>query len=140
MYPDAELHVPFPMCNAYSMTNAQPSAAKLQWTRGDRLGKSLRYADVSNAEMAEILGVSRNTVGNYIADRTPITDGYLRLWAMRTGVTYDELKYGLSETPEPEPGESVTRWYRTKKPHKLGAIAEIGSRVPPTVGSAAAAA
>jgi hypothetical protein len=107
------------MWNAYFMTNAHP-APVLLWTKGDRLGKALRLADVSNGEMAEVLGVSRNTVGNYIADRTPISDGYIRLWAMRTGVSFEELKYGVV-TGRPDPGGSVTRRYRTQhKSHNWG--------------------
>lgn len=106
MYPWWGLHVPPPMCNAHSMTNAQPSAAKIQWTQGDRLWKSLSIANVSNQEMADILGVARNTVGNYIAGRTPIPEGFLRLWAMRTGVSYGELKWG--EPNRPDPNSPVT--------------------------------
>lgn len=57
-----------------------------EWTKGDRMLKALRHAHVSHAEMADYLGVSANTVGNWIAGRTSPTRGEVRLWAMRTGV------------------------------------------------------
>lgn len=90
------------------MTNPQPTPV-LEWTKGDRLGKALRMADVSHAEMAAILGVSRNTIGNYVADRTPISDGFIRLWAMRTRVSFDELKFGVPGASNPDPEGTVTR-------------------------------
>lgn len=115
MYPVWGLHVPSQVCNAHSMTNAQPSAARLHFGKGDRLGKALSLENVSHAEMAQILGVSRNTIGNYIAERTPISDGYVRLWAMRTGVSYGELKTGIPDGPS---GSPVTSPYRRKPRNK----------------------
>lgn len=107
------------------MTNAQPTAAKLHFGKGDRLGKALSLADVSHAEMAQILGVSRNTIGNYIAERTPISDGYLRLWAMRTGVTFGELKTGIPDGPNPS--SPVTSLYRpTQKGPRRGGRGGVG--------------
>jgi transcriptional regulator with XRE-family HTH domain len=76
------------------MTNAQPSP-RLDWTLGDRLYKSLRVSGLSNTDLADELGVSRNTIGNYIADRTEPKDGQVKLWALRTGIPYEELRYGI---------------------------------------------
>lgn len=76
---------------------------------GDRLQKALDYAHVSHQEMAGYLGVSRNTVGNYIALRTPITLGTLRLWSMRTGVPLRWLQTGESPAdPDPNGGMVTT--------------------------------
>lgn len=61
---------------------------------GDRLHKALTEAGVSHQDMADFLGVSRNTVGNYIHRRTPVSIGVLRLWALRTGVSLDWLRDG----------------------------------------------
>jgi len=45
------------------MGNAQrKETPSLDWTLGDRLGKSLKFAGVSAQDMAEYLGVARNTV------------------------------------------------------------------------------
>lgn len=73
--------------------------ASITWTLGDRLAKALRVAGKANNDMALVLGVSRNTVGNYIADRTPIRAGALRLWSEETGVPIEWLKNG----DEPHP-------------------------------------
>lgn len=44
--------------------------------------------------MADYLGVSRNTIGNYIALRSRPNKGTVRLWAMATGVDLDWLAEG----------------------------------------------
>ncbi len=72
---------------------------------GDRLAKALEHAGMSNQQMAEYLGVSRNTVGNYIALRTDVTLGTLRLWAMVTGVELEWLRTGESSSGSDGPGE-----------------------------------
>jgi transcriptional regulator with XRE-family HTH domain len=106
------------------MTNTATSTAVLQWTLGDRLGKALRVAGCSVQEMADVLGVSRNTVGNYVADRTPITDGYVRLWAMRTGVSFQELKTGIPSPDGPDSGVSPLSDSNRRPPlYKSGALA-----------------
>lgn len=61
-----------------------------------RLGLALEAADVSVHEMADELGVSRNTVGNYLAGRTRPHKAVLRVWALRTGVPYEWLAGGDS--------------------------------------------
>lgn len=71
---------------------------------GDRLSKALDVAGVSVQEMAEYLGVSRNTVSNYIHMRTPVSLGTLRLWAFRTGVRLEWLITGNGDGPEPDEG------------------------------------
>lgn len=83
----------------------EPSVGIPQWTAGDRLGKSLDYADMSVQEMADYLEVSRNTVGNYINDRTRIPRPTFKLWAMRTGVSPEWLEHGeAAGTPSPPDG------------------------------------
>lgn len=74
-----------------------------EWTMGDRLARSLRHADLGVGEMADYLGVSRNTVGNYINDRRSIPRPTLMLWAMRTGVPIEWLLSGKSSDGSPEP-------------------------------------
>ncbi len=113
------------------MTNVQ-TTGKLQWTKGDRLGKALKIANVSHAEMAQILGVSRNTIGNYIADRTPIRDGDIRNWAVRTGVSFDELKYGI---PAPQGPNTRASGYnvggsRLVRMSPEATITRLGSKQP----------
>lgn len=87
---------------------------------GDRLNKALAHAGMSHQEMAEYLGVTRNTVGNYIGLRTPVTLGTLRLWALRTGVDMEWLQTGVMpgnqgpNGPDGGHGSSMdTGWYPT---------------------------
>lgn len=74
----------------------------LAFDLADRLAKSLRVAKVGKAEMAVYLGVTRNTVGNYVNGRTIPDLRTLRLWAMRCGVPLVWLQTG--ETPPPSDG------------------------------------
>lgn len=77
-----------------------------EWDLADRLGKALRVADMSVAEMAMYLGVHRNTVSAWINGRTPISGPAIRAWADRTAVDFGWLKDGL-------PGQSGPGTYST---------------------------
>jgi len=59
-----------------------------QWDLADRLGKALRESDVGVGEMAEYLGMSRNTVGNYLSGRRRPDRATVIAWALRTGVAF----------------------------------------------------
>jgi transcriptional regulator with XRE-family HTH domain len=61
----------------------------------DRLRKSLRTADLSVSEMAEFLGLTRETAGRYMNGGTRVPLQTVRLWAMRTGVPFEWLKDGV---------------------------------------------
>lgn len=77
------------------------------WTRGDRLRKALDFADMSVQSMADYLEVSRNTVSNYISERTPIPGASIKLWAMRTGVPRQWLETGQAPDGGPDGGAEV---------------------------------
>lgn len=64
------------------------------WDLADRLRKCLRESDMSVQEMADYLEVSRNTVSAWINGRTPPSPQSVRLWALRTGMSYDWLRNG----------------------------------------------
>lgn len=53
--------------------------------------KALREAGISVQEMADYLGVARNTVSTWINGRIEPSTQTLRLWALRCGVDYDWL-------------------------------------------------
>lgn len=59
-----------------------------------RLDLALEHGDVSVSQMAAELGVSRNTVGNYLAGRTTPARAVLVVWAIRCGVSLDWLQTG----------------------------------------------
>ena len=71
------------------MTGAIPT-----WTLGDRLRKARLHAGLDQAQLAAITGMSRNTVGNYEADKSTPSKLYLRAWATATGVSIEWLQHG----------------------------------------------
>jgi transcriptional regulator with XRE-family HTH domain len=64
------------------------------WDLADRMRKALRVSGVSAIEMSAYLGVSRNTISNWINGHTPPPTMSVRLWALRTGVPYEWLRGG----------------------------------------------
>jgi transcriptional regulator with XRE-family HTH domain len=76
------------------MSTSTDGLAAFQWDLADRLGKSLRVADMSAQDMADYLEVHRNTVGSWLNGRTTPNGAILKLWAMRTGAPYHWLRYG----------------------------------------------
>ena len=65
-----------------------------KWTLGDRLTKARHCAEVSQQEMADYLGLSRPALSYYETGVSMPKLGTLRLWALRTGVSLDWLRYG----------------------------------------------
>jgi transcriptional regulator with XRE-family HTH domain len=82
-----------------------------EWDLTDRLRKSLRSSRLSVQAMADHLDVHRKTVGNYLSGATRPTTSTLRVWAMRCGVPFDWLAYGI-EAPDsgPDQGISALSW------------------------------
>ncbi len=68
------------------------------WDLADRMRKALRHAGVSTGEMAGYLGVSRQSVGNWISGRVDPSFQTVRLWSIRTGVP---LEWVLGRTLVP---------------------------------------
>lgn len=102
------------------MTEAHDIGVDLRFDLADRMRKSLRIADLGVAEIAEYLGVSRNTVSTWINGRITPSIQTQRLWAIRTGVPFGWLQTG--EDPSlggPDGGDEVrhqgleprTRWF-----------------------------
>ena len=69
-----------------------------EWDVADRMRKALRHAAISVADMADYLGVSRKSVGNWIGGRTDPSVQTMRLWALRCGVDYEWLRSGNPST------------------------------------------
>lgn len=65
-----------------------------EWDLGDRLTKALKASRTSVSDMADFLGVHRNTVNSYASGRVQIRKAHLMLWAQRTGVDLDWLRDG----------------------------------------------
>jgi transcriptional regulator with XRE-family HTH domain len=79
--------------------NEQPNIP--HWDVADRMRKGLREAGLEIQEMAEYLGVARNTVSTWINGRIQPSTQTLRLWAMRCGVDYQWLAFGDPEIHVP---------------------------------------
>ena len=62
------------------------------WTLGDRMRKALDVSGLSINEMAQYLGVGRNTVSSWLNGHTTPVIGMVRLWALRTGVSLPWLR------------------------------------------------
>lgn len=79
-----------------------------QWDVADRITKALRHGSVTTGEMAQYLGVSRQTVGNWTHGRFEPSIQSMRLIALRCGVSYSWLRTGKadaqSDGPTPGPG------------------------------------
>lgn len=105
----------------------QQAVSVPQWTRGDRLGKALDFAGLSVSAMADYLGVSRNTVGNYVNDRTGIPRPTLILWSMKTGVPIEWIEEGVEPSGPNGPdgggrkdGDQLARLTDQKRSRTIG--------------------
>jgi transcriptional regulator with XRE-family HTH domain len=56
------------------------------WTTGDRLRKARISAGIESRDMADRLGVSRNTITNWEGDKTTPSLASLRVFAEETGI------------------------------------------------------
>lgn len=84
-----------------------PAEKFAQWDLSDRLSKALKVSGLKVQDMAEYLGVSRGSVGNWINGRVVPSTQTIRLWALRTGAPYEWLKDGTPITGgDGGPGES----------------------------------
>lgn len=76
------------MCKSLYMSELPAEREVPRWDTADRMRKALREADIGVQEMAAYLGVARNTVSTWINGRIEPSTQTLRLWALRTGVSY----------------------------------------------------
>lgn len=76
------------------MTQPTSTVQIPQWTLRWRLQRALAHGGVSIEEMAAELGVSRQTVSRWLNEHGQPRAGFLKLWAMRCGVSYEWLATG----------------------------------------------
>jgi transcriptional regulator with XRE-family HTH domain len=65
-----------------------------QWTLGDRLRKAREIASLNQSEMAEQIGIARNSIANYEGGKYEPPRPVMIAWAFRTGVALDWLETG----------------------------------------------
>ncbi|WP_354028329.1 helix-turn-helix transcriptional regulator [Curtobacterium sp. 1544] len=85
------------------MAEQQAAHLALEWDLADRMRKALRSSGVSNNEMAEYLGVSRNSVSAWINGTSEPRLAHMRLFALRTGAPFDWLTTGVETENAPGP-------------------------------------
>ena len=77
------------------MSETTPTTTVPDWTLGWRMKRALAHADLTIEDMAAELGVSRSTASGWVNDRgAEPRVGYLKLWALRTGVPFEWLISG----------------------------------------------
>jgi transcriptional regulator with XRE-family HTH domain len=103
-----------------STTEAAPGVAVPEFDLADRMRKALRTSGVGVQEMADYLGVARNTVSTWINGRIEPSTQTKRLWALRTGVSFEWLEHG-EVTPANDEG---TRAATTRG--SLGKLVTLG--------------
>jgi transcriptional regulator with XRE-family HTH domain len=62
--------------------------------QADRLAKARKFAGLDQGQLADAIGISRNSVSNYEAGKTTPRIIVLRAWAMATGVPVEWLLEG----------------------------------------------
>ena len=109
--------------NTCCMTAAPEHAVSLEMDIADRMKKCLRVADISVQDIADRLGVARNTVSSWINGRITPPLPIQKLWALEFapyGVTLTWLQTGEPGPSSPGPGlpvvhrvglEPTTRWF-----------------------------
>lgn len=117
-----------------------------EFDQADRLKKALRHAGVSVSEMAEYLGITRETAGRYANHSTRVPLQTMRLWALRTGVPLEWLMTGET-TPAAAPaskpsagtkkggsrknrpfGLQGSRWYKARTTNFPAALHDSATR------------
>jgi transcriptional regulator with XRE-family HTH domain len=81
-----------------------PVPAVPEWDLADRLRKALRTSGTGVQEIADYLGVARNTVSTWINGKITPSKQTQRLWALRCGVPYEWLVAGEFPSPDGGPG------------------------------------
>jgi len=91
------------------VTQTAPTALVPEWTLGDRLRKAREFAGLHATQLADEIGIGRNSVSNYENGHTKPRRPVLQAWAMRTGVDYEWLVTGQATRPSVPAGEGAER-------------------------------
>ncbi|SKH53290.1 Bacteriophage CI repressor helix-turn-helix domain [Mycobacteroides abscessus subsp. massiliense] len=86
------------------MTTAYEPGTIPEFDKADRLKKAISVSDAGVAEMAEYLGVTRETLSRYLNGRNEAPLAIVRLIALRTGVPLNWILVGDESTDGPDGG------------------------------------
>ncbi|HXR41759.1 MAG TPA: helix-turn-helix transcriptional regulator [Acidothermaceae bacterium] len=73
-----------------------------EWTMGDRLRKAREHAGLQQQELADEVGISRNSISSYELDHTKPQRPTLLLWALRCGVPLEWIVTGRVTVSDPD--------------------------------------
>jgi len=110
------LRMPDSSCNHQCMSEQTNSLLDPEWDVADRMKKALRVADIGVQEMADYLGVARNTVSTWINGRITPSKQTLRLWSLRCGVRYEWLANDARPQPVRAEASSLPRLDSNQQP------------------------
>lgn len=91
------------------MTTANSMDSVYEFDLPDRLRKTLRHSTMSATEMADYLGVGRETVSRWLNAKTEPSEAIVKLWAIRMGVSYQWLRNGEAPSPDGDGAPDVVR-------------------------------
>lgn len=89
-----------------------------RWTLADRLAKARHHCGYTQGELADRLGISRNSVSNYESGTTVPRRLVLRAWAEECAVPVEWLESGT--IPQ---GSVSTGWMHLSCPYPQGLAA-----------------
>lgn len=87
--------------NTAQRSYAEPPQSPWAFGMPDRLEKALKVAKVATSDMADALGVSRNTISNYTSGRTSPSRLQVKEWSVRTGAPLEWLLDGIDPNNPP---------------------------------------
>lgn len=103
------------------MTEQPAHELDLEFDLADRMRRALRVSHVGVQDMAEYLGVARNTVGTWINGHIQPSTQTIRLWALRTGVPFEWLQTGKVSAAPIRPG-GISNGYLPRRRRHLSVI------------------
>jgi transcriptional regulator with XRE-family HTH domain len=100
------------------------------WTLGWRLKRALDFGHVSAQQMADELGVHPGTVSRFMNDRETPRRGYLKLWALRTGVPLEWLELGDDGLPRVDSNHQPAGWLSETAPVTTAELLALRKALP----------
>lgn len=93
--------------------------------QADKMRKALRVSGIGVQDMADYLGVSRNTVGTWINGRIIPSRQTILLWAMRTGVPAGWLLDSDAPNDGPNDGAECPRQDSNLRPARYEVVTSM---------------
>lgn len=108
-----------------------------EFNKADRLRKSREYAGLEQAELAERIGVSRNTVSNAERGVNSPRRIMVRQWALATGVPLLWIETGRTPSPDGDGVQGLPQLDSNQQPFGYRSAQVTGSLRPIVAADAA---